>query len=624
MAVNMQEIFDKLKEYIDTKIDSVEINLTDLFIEHGIKIVADNIAIVESVSNNIVEIKLVGHNIGPIKVCNDNMSYIKVAPQAAQDAINASNLAVEYRDNAFRWSSESEDTIVDDGVRQGYSAYHWAKKAENYNPDDFLKTDGSNAMSNDFDGGSNKITNIIDGTEATDGATVGQVSDVKDDLTAHVSDTANPHQVSKDQIGLNNVPNLDTTDAVNHVGKTDNPHQVSKEQVGLGNVPNLDTTDAINHVSKIDNPHQVSKEQVGLGNVPNLDTTDAINHIGLTDNPHNVTVPQIGAAWENHGHKIAEVEDLWDRLTDRPLKGEVYLQNEFIDTSTGTTDGGKPIVLNSNGQIDASMIETSSFYPVGAWDPSAGTEYPDPTGESPGAFWYVDKLDNPTDTDPEPHYVFTSGDLDGKSIRVGDFMVWSSTGWGIMVGEMNPALYMKLDKSSHLDNNGQPLVVNGKVTFIEPATANGEAVEYSQLTSHTGATDNQHSVTKAQVGLGSVPDLDTTAAVNHVGLTDNPHAVTAAQTGALPLAGGTLTGNIALQGNDSPGIDFKATGYDDGSYFYRIHMGSGGALNFQRLNSTGLLSTPLQFTNNPRGLKLDGNTLVWGSAFIIFGNAIRK
>ena len=35
------------------------------------------------------------------------------------------------------------------------------------------------------------------------------------DFQAHVTDTTNPHSVSKVQVGLGSVPNLDTTDAVN-------------------------------------------------------------------------------------------------------------------------------------------------------------------------------------------------------------------------------------------------------------------------------------------------------------------------------------------------------------------------------------------------------------------------
>lgn len=43
-------------------------------------------------------------------------------------------------------------------------------------------------------------------------------------LSSHVSDTANPHSVTKAQVGLSNVPNLDTTaavaDAHTHSNKT--------------------------------------------------------------------------------------------------------------------------------------------------------------------------------------------------------------------------------------------------------------------------------------------------------------------------------------------------------------------------------------------------------------------
>lgn len=34
------------------------------------------------------------------------------------------------RDNAYKWSSNPEDTLVNDGIRSGYSAYHWSRKAQ--------------------------------------------------------------------------------------------------------------------------------------------------------------------------------------------------------------------------------------------------------------------------------------------------------------------------------------------------------------------------------------------------------------------------------------------------------------------------------------------------------------
>ncbi len=92
--------------------------------------------------------------------------------------------------------------------------------------------------------------------------------------------------------------------------------------------------------------------------------------------------------------------------------------------------------------------------------------------------------------------------------------------------------------------------------------------------SHSARTDNPHATTAAQVGaLVSVKGLanaggnvDVVAAnavtvaadpVNkvitvgetHSARTDNPHATTAAQVGALPSAGGTLGGNLQVNGN---------------------------------------------------------------------------
>jgi hypothetical protein len=157
---------------------------------------------------------------------------------------------------------------------------------------------------------------------------IQQTSDLS--ITDHIQNTSNPHQVTKAQVGLGNVPNfgisslieavegtsnfsfmtplrtkqlIDNTAGVNltsHIQDTTNPHQVTKTQVGLGNVENFPiatqqeaeeglrndryitplrvkdvinkiTSDLINpHIQNIANPHQVTKAQVGLGNVQNF------------------------------------------------------------------------------------------------------------------------------------------------------------------------------------------------------------------------------------------------------------------------------------------------------------------------------------------------------------------
>jgi hypothetical protein len=126
-----------------------------------------------------------------------------------------------------------------------------------------------------------------------------------------------------------------------------------------------------------------------------------------------------------------------DQITDL----NTYQKSEHISISNGIPDAGKPIVLNSSGMIDSSMLDVSVFYYVGPFnpsncaDPATGCEYPDTTGENHGAFWVVQGLT----TD----YTFVEGDLAGETVNNGDFMVWAVGGWSIMIGEMNPLLYYK-------------------------------------------------------------------------------------------------------------------------------------------------------------------------------------
>ena len=173
-------------------------------------------------------------------------------------------------------------------------------------------------------------------------------SDVEE-LQNHVSNKSNPHEVTKDQIGLENVDNTsdadkpistatqtalnekaNASDLTSHTSDIDNPHQVTKEQVGLGNVDNTsdadkpisdatqtaldgkaEASDLTSHVSNKSNPHEVTKAQVGLDNVDNTSDADKpistatqtaidevqsnINtHIDDQDNPHKVTKDQVG------------------------------------------------------------------------------------------------------------------------------------------------------------------------------------------------------------------------------------------------------------------------------------------------------------------------------------------
>lgn len=170
----------------------------------------------------------------------------------------------------------------------------------------------------------------IDGLEAIIGnQTTNKANQA--DLTSHVNNRNNPHSVTKEQVGLGNVTNVEQASKVDfqsHSTNRNNPHGVTKTQVGLGNVTNVEQASKQEfnaHATNSNNPHNVTKSQIGLANVTNVeqasktdfdaharDTTKHItqqertswnskadsraltDHTGNRNNPHGVTKTQIG------------------------------------------------------------------------------------------------------------------------------------------------------------------------------------------------------------------------------------------------------------------------------------------------------------------------------------------
>ena len=115
----------------------------------------------------------------------------------------------------------------------------------------------------------------IDGLEAIIGnQTTNKANQA--DLTGHINNRNNPHNVTKQQVGLGNVTNVEQASKVdfqNHLNNHNNPHSVTKAQVGLGNVMNVEQASKQEfnaHATNRNNPHGVTKSQVGLGNVDNI------------------------------------------------------------------------------------------------------------------------------------------------------------------------------------------------------------------------------------------------------------------------------------------------------------------------------------------------------------------
>lgn len=115
----------------------------------------------------------------------------------------------------------------------------------------------------------------LENIETKDGAQAkadSALSDAKSYTDQHAADKTNPHNVTKSQVGLGNVDNIQQAakkDFDKHVA--DNVRHVTTDERTAWNAAESNArayTDA--HEGKKDNPHEVTKEQVGLGNVDNV------------------------------------------------------------------------------------------------------------------------------------------------------------------------------------------------------------------------------------------------------------------------------------------------------------------------------------------------------------------
>ena len=129
-----------------------------------------------------------------------------------------------------------------------------------------------------------------------------------------------------DEVTRNKAEKVDLT---GHINNRNNPHGVTKQQVGLGNVANVEQAskqDFNNHLNNRNNPHGVTKSQVGLGNVDNIRQ----------------------ASYESVEALKREVQEHEDRLNAIEY---MFLQNDF--TAPIRTDDGTEhtLLADENGHV---------------------------------------------------------------------------------------------------------------------------------------------------------------------------------------------------------------------------------------------------------------------------------
>lgn len=212
-----------------------------------------------------------------------------------------------------------------------------------------------------------------------------------DDLTSHTNNTANPHNVTKEQVGLGNVPNVATNDQTpTYSDATSLATLTSGEKLSIafGKIK-IAISNLISHISNKNNPHTVTKIQIGLGNVENKSSetirseitseniVDALGYtppttnttygvatsstLGLVKSGTDITVDSSGNVSVNddsHNHVISNVDGLQSALDGKSVSKTLTNENlnnvttpGFYNAGGGNTVANKPSGIEHFGLI---------------------------------------------------------------------------------------------------------------------------------------------------------------------------------------------------------------------------------------------------------------------------------
>ena len=135
---------------------------------------------------------------------------------------------------------------------------------------------------------------------------------------------------------------LTQQELLSHKNAKDNPHAVTKHQVGLGNVEDIQQAskaEFILHKEDLSNPHQVTKDQVGLGNLDNIQQASKVEfNTHATDNIKHITSSERNN-W-NDKYTKAEVDNKLASLeTKIDWKESVATFEDIASTYPNPVDG---------------------------------------------------------------------------------------------------------------------------------------------------------------------------------------------------------------------------------------------------------------------------------------------
>jgi len=419
------------------------------------------------------------------------------------------------------------------------------------------------------------------------------------------------------------------SDLSSHEGDAANPHSVTKAQVGLGSVADALQLVAANNLSDVTNITN-ARSNIGAASTSDLTThtTNAALHFVIDD----------GNSAANEAWSSSKLTTEFGLKLDASEKG--------ADNGVCELVGG----LVPNSRLDASVLGQVEYQ--SGWNANTNTPTIPAAASGNKGHYYVVTTGGSTDVDGVTDWV--AGDMLISNGTTWDKMdntanvtsvagktgpvtlVASDVGLGNVVNALqlqaannlsdlvndatartNLSVYSQAEVDSHTGNSAVHFILN------DTGTANNEGwsaqkinsevgakADAADLTSHTSDSGNPHGVTKAQVSLGSVTDDAQLAIANNLSdLNDAPTARTNMGLDTVGLtesndttmsSGGQITANKAIMQVHSAGGEVTLSGTA------QIVAGVGG----QEVKVLGTNDTNYVKLTNGAGLILQGNILL--------------
>lgn len=301
------------------------------------------------------------------RVSNENIRVSNEEDRVASEEERETNEATRQTNESTRQSNEStrqgnEETRKtaetqreeNEQVREDNEAVREANEKVRIANENTRKTNEGNREAYEAIRQSNEKTRQAGYTEMQE-----TISDMEQTLSSHTSNTSNPHNVTKAQVGLSNVPNVITNDQTPTYSDTTTLSTLTsgeKLSTAFAKIK-LAITTLINHISNKSNPHKVTIEQLGYGNIDN--TSDADKPVSTAQQS------AIDTAYKNSNTytdtKISElIGGAPDTLNTLKEISDAITENEDVINTLNEAIGTKASQTDLDSHVDNTVVHITS------------------------------------------------------------------------------------------------------------------------------------------------------------------------------------------------------------------------------------------------------------------------